>query len=219
MKYSAIILYPLLILFFAAGCSLFRTQPTGTLFTFNLDGKMYEIAGYVNEEGESANYLTYRDNEQVVFRALDRNRSGVIDEIISGSLSILEANEIYQAGIQIAMESDMFKTIEKNRTFEMEYGDYQLMVETYQKRKDQFHNTFLLFDLNWNLQGIYWDDNSDGSIDRTDAGELAMDRIQELYSLAIERAQEQNRLEETDDGQMIIRINEKRKRDLAGIYE
>lgn len=219
MKYSARILYPLLILFFAAGCSLFRPQPSGTLFTFNHDGKTYEIAGYVNEAGESANYLTYREKENVVFRAVDQNRSGIIDRIISGSISVLEANEIYQAGIQIAMENDLFKTIERNRTFEVKYGDYQLMVESYQKRKGQFHNRFVLFDLNWNLKGIYWDDDSNGTIDRTDAGDLEMDLVRELYYVAIERAGEQNRLEKTDEDQMIIRTNDKRQKDLAGVYD
>lgn len=219
MKYSAKILYPLLLLFFVAGCSLFRPQASGTLFIFDHQGKTYEIAGYVSETGESTNYLTHRDGENIVFRAADRNRSGVIDLILSGQISVLEANEIYQAGIQLAMENDQFKTIDRKRTFEHEYGEYQLMVETYQKTKDQFHNRFVLFDLNWNLKGIYWDDDSNGTIDRAEVGDLDIEIVQDLYSIAIERADEQKRLEETDNNQVIITTNIKRQRDLAGVYD
>ena len=57
MKHSAKLLLPLVLLFFIAGCSMFRTQQTGTMFTFEYEGKTYEIAGYTNEVGESANYL------------------------------------------------------------------------------------------------------------------------------------------------------------------
>lgn len=218
MKYSAIVFYPFLILFFVAGCSLFRSQPSGTLFIFDHDGKTYEIAGHINEDGESVNFLTNREDDDVIFRAIDRNQSGVIDQIIYGSISVLEANEIYQAGIQIAMANDQFKTVEKNRTFELEYGDYQLMVESYQKRTDQFHNRFVLFDLNWNLKGIYWDNDSDGTIDRTDAGDLDLEIVQDLYSIALESAGEQSRLEKTDNDQIIISTY-KRQRDLAGVYD
>jgi hypothetical protein len=44
-----------------------------------------------------------------------------------------------------------------------------------------------------------------------------MDRVQELYSIAIQRAGEENRLDETDDGQLIIRTNKKRQNGLAGV--
>jgi hypothetical protein len=196
---------------------MFRPQPSGTLFTFELEGKTYEIAGYVDESGESANYLTHRERDNVVFRAIDRNRVGIIDQVVSGSISTQEANEIYQAGIQIAMERDLFKNIDKDRAFEFRHGDYQLMVESYQKRAGQFHNRFVLFDVNWKLKGIYWDDNSDGIIDRADSGDLDMDRVQELYSIAIQRAGEENRLDERDDGQLIIRTNKKRQNGLAGV--
>jgi len=82
MKHSAKLLASLILLFFVAGCSMFRTQQSGTLFSFNYEGKTYEIAGYTNSAGESANYLTYRENESVQFRAVDHNRSGIIDQIM-----------------------------------------------------------------------------------------------------------------------------------------
>jgi len=217
MKNSAKLLLPLILLIFIASCSMFRTQQTGTLFTFEYEGKTYEITGYTNEVGESANYLTHRDQNNVVFRAVDHSRSGIIDQIVSGSVTVMEANEIYQFGIQIAMEQDLFKNIDRNRTFESEYGDYRMMVETYQKQKGKFHNRFLLYDLNWELIGVFWDDDSDGTIDRSEAGNMEMESAQNLYTIALERAEESERLIETDESRIIISKNQKRYNKIAGV--
>lgn len=196
---------------------MFRTQQSGTLFSFEYEGETYEIAGFTNEAGESANYLTHRENENVAFRAVDHNRTGIIDQIVSGSISMLEANEIYQAGIQIAIEKDLFKNINRNRTYETKYDDYQLMVETYLKREGEFHNRFLIFNLQWELIATFWDDDSDGAIDRRESGEIEIDPAQDLYSIVLERAEESGRLIETDDSQRIIKKNLKRDKNIARV--
>jgi hypothetical protein len=219
MKASARYILPLIFLFLVGGCSIFRSQETGTLFTFEFEGQTYEIAGYTNPRGESANYLTHRDQENVLFRAIDHNRSGIIDQVVSGSIGVMEANRIYQAGIQIAMEKDLFKNIDRNRTYEMEYADYQLVVETYMKGEDEFHNRFVLFTLSWELVGIFWDDNSDGTIDRRESGEIELSTAQDYYSIALEKAEEDQRLIETDNEQIIIKKNIRNNRGVAGIYE
>lgn len=218
MKASARYILPLIVLFIVGGCSIFRSQETGTLFTFEFEGETYEIAGYTNQRGESANYLTHRDQDNVVFRAIDHNRSGIIDQVVSGTIGLMEANRIYQAGIQIAMEKDLFKNIDRNRTYEMEYGDYQLMVETYLKRDDEFHNRFVLFTLNWELVGIFWDDNCDGIIDRSEMDGIELNTAQEYYLIALERAEEDERLIETDNEQIIIKKNTRNNRGVAGVY-
>jgi len=217
MKHSAKLIFPLILLFFVAGCSMFRTQQSGTLFSFNYEGKTYEIAGYTNESGESVNYLTYRENESIVFRAVDHNRSGIIDQVVSGSISMMEANKIYQAGIQIAMEKDLFKNIQRDRTFEVAYDEYQLVVETYQKRKGEYHNRFLLFNLNWELIGSFWDDDSDGKVDRVESGDVELSFAQNLYSIALDLAGESGRLIETDGNLKIISENSKQNKKPAGV--
>lgn len=176
---------------------------------------MYEIAGYTNGMGESANYLIHRKGKNTVFRAIDHNRAGIIDQVMSGSIGVLEANEIYQAGIQIAMEEDLFKNIKRNRTYESKYGDYRLIVETYVKRNNEFHNRFLLFTLNWELKGIYWDDDSDGLIDRSESGEVNLETAQNLYSIILDEAGDDDLLIETENGQLIIGKELKRNRDIA----
>lgn len=219
MKRPVQLLLTFTLVFILASCSLFRSQQSGTLFPFEYEGKTYEIAGYISEVGKSANYLTYREQDNVIFRAVDHNRTGVIDQVVSGSISVTEANKIYQAGIQIAVERNMFKNIDRNRTFESKYGDYQLMVETYQKREGEFHNRFILFNLKWELIAVYWDDDSDGSVDRSESGDLDLDTAQNLYRIVLDKAKESRRLLETDDNQFIISKNTKRNKELIGVSQ
>src|SRR6056297_925677 len=215
MKESVRYILPLLLLIFVSGCSMFRYQQTGSLFLFEYQGKKYEIAGHTNERGESANYLVHREGKKIVFRAIDHNRAGVIDKVMSGSIGVLEANEIYQAGIKSAMEENLVKNIKRNRTYESKYGDYRLVVETYLKRNKEFHNRFLLFTLNWELKGIYWDENSDGLIDRRASGEVDLETAQNLYSIILDEAEEEDQLIETENGQRIIGKELKRNSDIA----
>jgi len=117
------------------------------------------------------------------------------------------------------MEKDLFKNIQRDRTFEVVYNEYQLLVETYQKRKGEFHNRFILFDLNWELIGSFWDDDSDGELERVESGDVELDFAQNLYSIALQRAGESNRLHETDENQKIISKNSSRSRELAGVSQ
>jgi len=172
----------------------------------------------MSEDGESANYLTYREQDNVIFRAVDYNRTGVIDQVVSGSVSVTDANEIYQAGIQIAVERNLFKNIDRNRTFESKYGDYQLMLETYQKREGEFHNRFILYNLEWELIAVYWDDDSDGLVDRSESGDLDLDTAQNLYGIVLDKAKESRRLIETDENQFII-SRDKQNKELLRVYQ
>ena len=206
-------------LFLVAGCSLFRTQPTGTLFIFDYEGETYEIAGYGNQEGESANFLVYRDGKEIIFRAMDRNRTGVLDRVVSGSIPIEEANEIYRAGIQIAMLEGQFKSIDLERTYEIKLDDFRLVVESYPKLEGQFHNRFIIYSLDWSIIGIYWDEESDGEIDSVISGEMEMDKVQELYTVILQRAEKKGKLQQVNDNQFIIVKKALDKSVLAGVSE
>lgn len=220
MKYSARISITLFLLIFVAGCSLFRSQSAGSLFIFDYEGKTYEIAGYNNStEGESANFLIQRMGDDVILRVMDRNRTGVLDRVITGDISIQEANNIYQEGIRIAIHEDQFESLSRERTFNIRSDDYRLVVESYLKLEDQFQNRFIIYDLHWVLLGIYWDEESDGIIDRFDTGELAIDKVQELYTVALQEAQEEGKLQDSDDNQFIISQKSSDKSELAGFYD
>jgi len=205
MKRIATILFPLI--FLLAGCALISQQPGNTLFTFEFEDNHYEIAGYTDEDGETANFLIQRDNDRILLRAIDHSQTGSIDNVMSGPLSLEEANRIYLAGLQIAMDMDRFKEIEKRRIFETTTDEYRLVVESFRSERHHFQNRFKIYDLNRVLLGIYWDINSDGVIDRTKKGDLNPELVNELYSLTLQRADEDNRLK-SSQGQLIITQSE-----------
>lgn len=200
--------YFLPLLLFLAGCSLFKSPQTGSLFEFEYEDQVYEIAGFTSEDGESVNMLIQRDPEtdEVYFRVMDENQTGVLDRVITGEISLEEANRIYQAGIRIAQQQDQYKSIERDRTYETETDDFRLIVESYMNREDSPFNRFIIYDLNWNLLGVYFDEGSDATLNRIQEQESEIDitTAQELYMQAIDRASEDNKLEKNSDSQVII---------------
>ena len=206
MKYTNLISFAFL--FLLIGCGLFRQQPVNTLYTFSLDSKTYQIAGFHNGDGESVNYLVEKEDDRVIFRAIDEYQNGVLDRVVSGSISLREANRIYQTGIRMAMESDQFREVERERTFETETDEHRLVIASFKTGENQFQNRFLIYDLNWDLLGIYWDSDSDGVIDRQEQGDIEPDRVQALYNIALQNAADRQRIEERDGNQTIITIAE-----------
>lgn len=200
------ILYSIPLLMIMAGCSLFKTQQNGSLFVFEYEGQTYEIAGFTGEDGESVNMLLQRDPESdaIYFRVIDENQTGILDRVITGDINLKDANRIYQAGIRIAQQQDQYKSIDRERTFETETDEYRLIVESYLKRQNSPFNRFIIYDLNWNLLGIYFDEGSDATLNRQQEADVEMTTAQELYNVAIERAGENNKLEKSSDRQVII---------------
>lgn len=187
-----------------AGCSLFKSQPTGTVFTFDYEGKTYQIVGYDEPDGESANFLVLREGDTVELRVIDRGQTGFLNEVLTGSIDIAEANRIYQAGINIAMEKELFREKERNRLFETEIDEHRTTVESYLSSDNSPRNRLSVYDLNWSLLGVYWDDGSNGIIDSVDFGDLDIENAQNLYKTALERAEKQGRLEDSDSETYII---------------
>lgn len=198
--------YAIPFLIILAGCSMMRPQQSGSLFVFEYEGQDYEIAGFSNPEGEAVNMLIQRDreNEKVQFRVMDQNQTGVLDQVLTGDISLKEANKIYHAGIRVAQQQDQYRSLERERVFETETEKYRLIVESYLKNEDSPFNRFVIYDLNWNLLGIYFDEGSDATLNRQQEAEIEMTVAQELYMRAIERAGEKNMLDKSTDRQVII---------------
>lgn len=219
IKLSSKISIAILSLVLLMGCSLFKSQPKGTIFTFDYEGKTYEIVGYNEQDGESANFLIHRQNDAAIFRAIDQNQTGVLNKVITGSISLEEANSIYHAGIEIAREEEQFREKERERLFETEIEEFRAIVESYLGNGKPPQNRVLIYDLNRRLLGIYWDDNSNGIVDRMEYGELEIEAAQTLYETALERAKTQEKLDNTEPGKFIISKISSDDKDVSPISE
>lgn len=192
------------LLFLLTSCALFRHQPEGTQFSFEFENETYQILGYMSEEGQSANFLVKREGDQTIFRAIDRDQNGIIDQIITGSVGLQEANEIYKEGIRQARELGKHKEIERFREFEHTYREYRLLVQSYIPDTDSYINRFIITDLNRNIISVAWDDESDGLLTRIESGDIDLQAAQALYERILSRAADNYRIETNMDGRYVI---------------
>ncbi|CAN5381913.1 hypothetical protein BH23BAC3_BH23BAC3_15150 [soil metagenome] len=208
MKYF--IQYPFLFLFllYIAGCASVRHQPAHTLFSFELDNSTYEIIGLNTEEGESVNFLIHRENVNTIFRVIDYNQDGTLDRIITGSIDLMDANTIYQEGIRQAMEQDRFREVEQFREYEITYNNYRMVIQSVSEGRTIYQNRFLIYDTDWILIGVFWDEDSNGELTRIDMGDIELNDAQLLYDEILQRASEDNRIDERFEERFIITKDE-----------
>lgn len=95
--------------FLAWGCETTSTLPRNT-FTFTHEGRTYEIVGVDDSPEEGRNFLILREGSQILLRARDDEQDGHLDTLLSGNLSLEDANRIYAVGIQQAYAQGQYQT-------------------------------------------------------------------------------------------------------------
>lgn len=192
------------LLFFLTSCALFRHQADGTQFSFEFEEETYQILGYVSDEGQSANFLVKREGDRTIFRAVDRDQNGTIDQVITGSVGLEMANEIYREGIRLARELGKHKDVKRYREFTYAYQEYRLLIQSYAIGADSYINRFIIADRNWSVHAVTWDDDSDGQLTRVESGDIDLQTAQSLYERALDRAAENDRIEPDKEGRYVI---------------
>jgi len=197
----SIILLPFFVL---AGCASVPTEPTSTSFSFDFEDSTYQIIGIMNEEGERMNFLLHRQNDSTLFRVIDLNQDGIMNRVVTGTIDLDRANVIYNEGIRQAIEKGQFKETAQLREFDTIYDDYRLQVQSNIISRDQFQNRFIIYDLDWIILGVYFDEDSDGTLTILELGEINMEDAQNLYEVVLHRASEKNRIDASHSGRYII---------------
>lgn len=208
MKMNRIVPAFLLLFLFISGCLLFRQPAGGTYYSFEYQGDVYEIIGVQSDQGETANFLVKRENRGVVFRAIDRNQEGTLEQVLSGNIELDRANRIYRAGIRMAQQEGRYNKIEKYREFLYRYGSVRLVVRSTIEKKETYVNLFVIYDNDGSVVGIYRDDGSDGILTGVEKGKAELENARELYKILLDRAREENRLDESYPDRFIITVDD-----------
>lgn len=193
----------ILILFFSflvMSCGTTKDYLPSSAYTFQYEGNNYQIVGYTSTSGEGLNYLISRDDEDnIIFRAVDSDRSGRLDSIETGEITLDDANQIYRAGIFMAMDQNKHDGQRTDREFVANIGDLNFAIETYPRPNGEYQNRFFIYDLDWNLLGTYWDSTSNGIIDEVEQGETSLNDAQLYYEKVLELAHNKERLQRIGD--------------------
>jgi len=187
------------------GCGL--RQPVVELggYAFRYGGKEYRIESVTPSTLEGYNILTRRDRGELVFKAIDKDQNGVLDEIITGEVPFDEAGRIYEEGLQEGEKRHLIRrrsTVREYRTSDAA-GDYVLtsfvlaLGDIYNRltitQRQAFRETVILTDC-----------NADGSIDLIERGVGTVVTYQPKYDRLLEKARRENKLILTDGHYLVI---------------
>lgn len=191
LKISLLLFLGLLI----TGCSSTKDLPQKTLFPFEYNDEAYQIISISSEDGEGMNFLLKVTDDTTSFRTLDQDQDGVIEAIQYGSITLAEANVIYQFGIQKAINDGKFKSREGERIFTYTEENFRFTIETFGFYTDLIYNEFTVLNTLDNTEVTFFDIDADGFLDRADDRDLSIQDYQSLYEKVLEEGLLKSRIE------------------------
>lgn len=194
-------------LFILIGCASTEPRTESSKFEFQFEERTYEIIGLISSDGESLNDLVLRDGREIVFWARDDNQDGSMDRVMRGEISLERANEIYKAGIRLAAEQGKFEQKPHPRTFE--YADEQFIYTliTVLSESGSSYNLFSVYNIETEVETKMRDSNHNGQLDENQFESEEYIRWQRLYERALEKGADERRIQFTDEGTYIVRVD------------
>ncbi|WP_141691560.1 hypothetical protein [Rhodohalobacter halophilus] len=189
------------------GCASSEPRSESSKFEFEYEGTTYEIVGLISPDGESLNDLVLRDGREIIFWARDNNQDGEMDRVMRGDISLEEANRIYQAGIQIAERQGKYQQQRHPRTFEFADDEYIYILVSVIGEDNNSYNIFVTINIETDSETELRDSNMDGRLNENQAANEEYIQWQSLYEMVLERGIDENRIDLTEEGRYIVRVN------------
>jgi hypothetical protein len=128
------------------------------------------------------------------------NQDGVIDTVITGSLSLAEAEQIYQFGLKKAALNGNLENREISRWYETEDQNYKYSVQTYLPLYGEAYNNFTVTEKKpFGRTFVFKDMLADGSLDSVVFGKAMISSFQPLYDDVLKQAIHDKKLEKHDE--------------------
>lgn len=197
----------LLTLAFLNSCSSTEPRTENSKFEFEHEGETYEIVGLVSADGGSTNDLVLRKDRELVFWARDFNQDGIINQVVSGDISLEKANEIYEAGIRIAEEQGKYEKKQHPRTYHYGDEDYLYSVITVLGRINSNYNVFIIFNIKSDVEIKLTDSNMDGTLDDGSVESEVLRQWQQTYKKILEQGVKERKIDLTEEGKYRVRVN------------
>lgn len=173
-------------------------------YTFQYQGKEYRIQSVTPTHSEGYNILSLREGDTLVFKAIDKEQDGRLDEVLIGNLSLKEAERIYNEGIA---EGERLGYIRK-RTFAREYrykDDFRnYILATYVLVSGEIYNKLIIIDRStFRAQAEVVDSDADGRLDDVIEGTDSLATYQKMYEYVLDKGRQANRIRK-ENGKWIV---------------
>jgi hypothetical protein len=188
------------IILMASAAVLIGCAPSGPKveiggYTFEHNGKEYRIESVTPSYSEGYNILTRREGDRLLFKAIDKEQDGQLDELSMGDMTLDEARAIYREGI---LEGE-HRGYLKKRTFAREYRTsdsfYDYELATYILATGEIYNKLTLMKKQAFLDAsVIIDQDADGQIDRIEKGFGTVSEYQRLYRSLLDRGMREQKV-------------------------
>ena len=174
-----------LIILMLSGCAHQKSQLSVSQYRFNLADKTYRIRSISSvDKTQSYNELI---GEKFMVADFDQDR--VIDCVLLGEVSLSEAQEIYEYGLnEVSKEKKLQVRNPSIDRYLHEKNDLQLEIRSFRPTNAQPFNEFKITDTRPLVSPeiiIIVDQNADGTLDEVLKGTVTLEKFQSQYSEAI----------------------------------
>jgi hypothetical protein len=186
-----------------SACGSTKTAPSQYKFVFSHEGQDYEIISTVVASNGGHNYLTRRDDGELVFSAKDVDQDGTLDMVIVGDVGLSDANVVYVAGIDQARRTGRYREQTGARTFEYKSLGYTYVIQSFQRDSGEWYNTFLHFDVDGH-EVLCVDTDADGILDSISRGTDNLQQSQDFYQVVLQEGLRRSRIEIRNDSYEVL---------------
>ncbi len=168
-------------------------------YTFYYEGKTYQIESMTPKTSEGYNYLTQRVGNQMVMRAIDKEQDGVLDQILTGEITIEEANQIYSMGIAMGQTKGKVKGRNFTRSYTTSDILHNYTLKTYILAVGEIYNQFSVEKKETAEENAVWvDDGADGSLNTLQKGQNDIERFQIMYKRILDQGMARGKIVQTN---------------------
>jgi hypothetical protein len=174
-------------------------------YAFQYHGKEYRIQSVTPTHSEGYNILSLREGETLMFKAIDKEQDGRLDEVLIGDMALEDAERIYMEGIA---EGERLGYIRK-RTFAREYrykDDFRnYILATYVLVSGEIYNKLIITDRStFRSQAEVLDSDADGKLDDVIEGTESLGTYQKMYQYVLDKGSQVNRIEKANGKWIVV---------------
>ncbi|MFQ6112923.1 MAG: hypothetical protein ACE5NG_02410 [bacterium] len=183
-----------------SSATLRRNSTVGRI-SFDFNGRTYSIES-VNPKSKSQlgyNLLVRREGQTILFKAVDKEQDGLLDELVIGDVSLEKAQEIYLEGLVAAETHGSIKKRDFPRVYRTsdELNRYEL--RTYILKLGEVYNKLTITKADGLKEEIVvLDLGADGTLDEIEKGQESLGHCQQLYSEVLDRGLKEKKVAKTD---------------------
>lgn len=177
------------------GCGSTRQKVEVGRYSFNYEGKTYDIESLTPKSQEGYNFLILKENDKLLLRAIDKEQDGILDKMLSGDISLEKANEIYRQGILLGRTRGQVRKRNFTRLYTTSDNLNNYVLKTYILAVGEVYNRLTISSkILSEEETVVLDLDADGNLNKIEKGSDDLLHYQNIYKRILNQGMAQGRV-------------------------